>query len=88
MLHVELNLNYQYLIKVIHAASGRCMVGGSGPGQVASFGVQSSLELSVEASRSTLIYLGAAANRLVGEAILPSHPFGCRHGALYSFCVG
>ncbi|KAM4067058.1 fungal specific transcription factor [Hirsutella rhossiliensis] len=41
MLHIELNLNYQYLMNAIHAASG---------------------------SRSTLIYLSAAANRLVGEA--------------------
>ncbi|PHH87933.1 hypothetical protein CDD83_8223 [Cordyceps sp. RAO-2017] len=68
MVHIELHLNYHYLMNIIHAASGRCVVDGSDPERAETFGVQSSLELSVEASRSTLIYLSAAAGRLVSEA--------------------
>ena len=68
MLHIELHLDYHYLLNIIHCASGRCVVDWSGPDSDKSFGVQSSLELSVTASRSTIIYLSAAAHRLVGEA--------------------
>ncbi|KND87494.1 putative transcriptional regulatory protein [Tolypocladium ophioglossoides CBS 100239] len=69
LLHVELHLDYHYLLNVIHCASGRCMVDWTGgPGTEKTFGVQSSLELSVEASRSTLVYLSAEAHRLAGEA--------------------
>lgn len=89
MLHIGLNLEYQYLMNVIHAASGRCMVDGSGPGQAASFGVQSSLELSVEASRSTLIYLSAAAKRLVGDAFwYVRSPSNCHRDAHASTRTG
>ncbi|KAK5991595.1 ABC-transporter-regulating transcription factor-like protein [Cladobotryum mycophilum] len=68
MLHIELTLDYHYLVNVIHSASGRCASDWNGPGKERSFGVQSSLDLSVEASRSTLIYLSAAGHRLAGEA--------------------
>ncbi|PNY27565.1 transcriptional regulatory protein [Tolypocladium capitatum] len=69
MLHIELHMDYHYLLNVIHRASSRCMVDWtSGPGTEKTFGVQSSLELSVEASRSTLIYLSAAAHRVSGQA--------------------
>jgi hypothetical protein len=69
MLHIELHLEYNHLLAVIHCASGRCTVSTSGTGQGdPGYGVQSSLELSVEASRSTLIYLKAAAHRIASEA--------------------
>ena len=68
MLHIELHLDYHYLLNIIHCASGRCVVDWNGPDSDKSFGVQSSLELSVTASRSTIIYLSAAAHRLAGEA--------------------
>ncbi|KAL7935569.1 fungal-specific transcription factor domain-containing protein [Trichoderma chlorosporum] len=68
MLHIELHLDYHYLLNMIHCASGRCVVDWSESGREMIFGLQSSLDLSVEASRSTLIYLSEAAPRLAGEA--------------------
>ncbi|KAL7791849.1 hypothetical protein V8C37DRAFT_416595 [Trichoderma ceciliae] len=68
MLHIELHLDYHYLLNIIHCASGRCVVDWNESGQEMIFGLQSSLDLSVEASRSTLIYLREAAPRLAGEA--------------------
>lgn len=68
MLHIELHLDYHYLLNIIHCASGRCVVDWNNPDSDKSFGVQSSVELSVTASRSTVIYLSAAAHRLAGEA--------------------
>jgi hypothetical protein len=68
MLHIELYLDYHYLLNIIHCASGRCVVDWNESGQEMIFGLQSSLDLSVEASRSTLIYLREAAPRLAGEA--------------------
>ncbi|PHH82756.1 hypothetical protein CDD82_4921 [Ophiocordyceps australis] len=65
MLHIELHLNYYHIMNAIHTASGRCMVDGNGLGVT---GIQSSLELSVEASRSTLTYLSVTTHRLLGEA--------------------
>jgi hypothetical protein len=68
MLLIELHLDYHFLLNTIHCASGRCVTRESkGPHQP-SFGVQSSLDLSVEASRSTIIYLSVSANKLAGEA--------------------
>ncbi|RDA92076.1 hypothetical protein CP533_3576 [Ophiocordyceps camponoti-saundersi (nom. inval.)] len=64
MLHMELHLHYYYLVNVIHAAAGRCAAVEDGP---AAGGLRTSLELSVEASRSTLQYLRAAAHRLISE---------------------
>ncbi|PTB81652.1 fungal-specific transcription factor domain-containing protein [Trichoderma longibrachiatum ATCC 18648] len=68
MLHIELHLDYHYLLNIIHCASGRCVVDWSESGKEMIFGLQSSLDLSVEASRSTLIYLRETAPRLAGEA--------------------
>lgn len=69
MLHIELHLEYQHLLAVIHCASGRCTAASNGTGKgEAGFGVQSSLELSIEASRSTLIYLKAVGHRIASEA--------------------
>ncbi|PTB65256.1 fungal-specific transcription factor domain-containing protein [Trichoderma citrinoviride] len=68
MLHIELHLDYHYLLNIIHCASGRCVVDWSESGKEMIFGLQSSLDLSVEASRSTLIYLRETAHRLAGEA--------------------
>ncbi|KAK6448736.1 hypothetical protein FP744_10004986 [Trichoderma asperellum] len=68
MLHIELHLDYHYLLNIIHCASGRCVVDWNESGQEMIFGLQSSLDISVEASRSTLIYLSEAAPRLAGEA--------------------
>ncbi|KAL6859218.1 hypothetical protein J3F83DRAFT_334166 [Trichoderma novae-zelandiae] len=68
MLHIELHLDYHYLLNIIHCASGRCVVDWSESGKEMIFGLQSSLDLSIEASRSTLIYLRETAHRLAGEA--------------------
>ncbi|PHH74044.1 hypothetical protein CDD80_3406 [Ophiocordyceps camponoti-rufipedis] len=62
MLHMELHLQYYYLVNVIHAAAGRCAL-ADGSGEA----VRSSLDLSVEASRATLLYLSMAAHRLISE---------------------
>ena len=68
MLLIELHLDYHFLLNTIHCASGRCVTRESNDPQHHSFGVQSSFDLSVEASRSTIVYLSASANRLAGEA--------------------
>lgn len=68
MLHIELHLDYHYLLNIIHCASGRCVADWNEDGQEMIFGLESSLDISVEASRSTLIYLSEAAPRLAGEA--------------------
>lgn len=68
MLHIELHLDYHYLLNIIHCASWRCVVDWNESGQEMTFGLKSSLDISVEASRSTLIYLSEAAPRLAGEA--------------------
>ncbi|KAJ6780286.1 hypothetical protein PWT90_07526 [Aphanocladium album] len=67
MLHVELHLEYHHVLMVIHGASGLSAVGNAPTGNILP-GVQSSSELSVEASRSTLVYLLASANRIASEA--------------------
>ncbi|KAF4993700.1 hypothetical protein FDECE_13340 [Fusarium decemcellulare] len=61
MQHVELSLEYHRMISLIHSASYRCTsLSTSGESQGA-FVLRSSMELCVEASRSTLIYLNVAA---------------------------
>ncbi|CEJ53697.1 hypothetical protein PMG11_00046 [Penicillium brasilianum] len=60
---VMLRVNYYLLMSVIHQASSRCKAWMQGSGMMD--GVSSSLALSVEASRSTLCYLGAAQDVLV-----------------------
>ncbi|KAJ5175808.1 uncharacterized protein N7482_001685 [Penicillium canariense] len=62
---VMLRLNYYLCMSIIHQASSRCKAWMQGSGMMD--GVSSSLALSVEASRSTLCYLGAAEHVLVRE---------------------
>ncbi|KAI5464261.1 hypothetical protein BGZ63DRAFT_439435 [Mariannaea sp. PMI_226] len=71
MRHIILHLEYHHLMTTIHRASERCY---SSQGENAlkesdwNPGVRSSIALSLEASRSTLIYLKAAVSGLAGEA--------------------
>ncbi|KAJ6445414.1 fungal specific transcription factor domain-containing protein [Purpureocillium lavendulum] len=67
MLHIELHLDYHYLLNIIHCASGRCVFNQEGPDKDKTYGVESSLDLAMEASRSTLVYLSAMAPRLASE---------------------
>ena len=60
---VMLRLNYYLCMSIIHSASSRCKAWRQGSGLLD--GVNSSLALSVEASRSTLCYLEAAEEVLV-----------------------
>ncbi|KAG5953520.1 hypothetical protein E4U53_005295 [Claviceps sorghi] len=68
MLFIELHMDYHYLLNIIHCASGRCTYRDRDRAQSLTFGVQSSFEISVEASRSTLIFLSATASRVAGDA--------------------
>lgn len=63
---VMLQLNYYSCIAIIHQASSRCQVWGDGSSR-AMVGVSSSLALSVEASRSTLLFLESAEEILLDE---------------------
>lgn len=62
---VMLRVNYYLCMSMIHQASSRCKAWMQGSGLME--GVSSSLALSVEASRSTLCYLGAAEHILQEE---------------------
>ncbi|KAJ4259713.1 hypothetical protein NW762_007644 [Fusarium torreyae] len=71
MRHITLHLEYHHLMTTIHRASGRCMEPESENSPDRSEwvpGVESSIALALEASRSTLIYLRAAMSGLAGEA--------------------
>ena len=61
---VFLRMNYHLCMTIIHQASSRCKAWSEGQG-VMMEGVRSSLALSVEASRSTLIYLETAEHVLM-----------------------
>jgi hypothetical protein len=61
---VMLRLNYHLCMTIIHQASSRCTAWAKGQSGVME-GISSSLALSVEASRSTLLYLEAAEHVLV-----------------------
>ncbi|KAE8146839.1 putative C6 transcription factor [Aspergillus avenaceus] len=61
---VMLRLNYHLCMTIIHQASSRCKSWVKGQGGMMD-GVSSSLALSVEASRSTLLYIEAAEHVLV-----------------------
>ncbi|KAE8361365.1 hypothetical protein BDV27DRAFT_147882 [Aspergillus caelatus] len=61
---VMLRLNYHLCMTIIHQASSRCKSWAKGQGGMMD-GVSSSLALSVEASRSTLLYIEAAEHVLV-----------------------
>ncbi|KAH7111030.1 hypothetical protein B0J13DRAFT_516379 [Dactylonectria estremocensis] len=71
MRHIGLHVEYHHLMTTIHRASGRClaMQSENGSNDVKwSGGVRSSIALSLEASRSTIIFLKAAVSGLAGEA--------------------
>ncbi|PNH56452.1 hypothetical protein VD0002_g2690 [Verticillium dahliae] len=57
-----IHFEYHYLSAAIHRASGRCSVWAGGEG------VSSSVAITVQASRSTLIYLRAAADGITETA--------------------
>lgn len=61
---VMLRLNYHLCMTIIHLASSRCKSWANGEAGMMD-GVSSSLALSVEASRSTLLYLEASEHVLV-----------------------
>ncbi|PYH92486.1 Zn(II)2Cys6 transcription factor [Aspergillus ellipticus CBS 707.79] len=61
---VILRLNYHLCMTMIHQASGRCKSWSTEQGGIMD-GVSSSLALSVEASRSTLLYLQASEHVLI-----------------------
>ncbi|PYH46459.1 putative C6 transcription factor [Aspergillus saccharolyticus JOP 1030-1] len=61
---VMLRLNYHLCMNIIHQASSRCRPWAQDQGGIMD-GVNSSLALSVEASRSTLLYLQASEHVLV-----------------------
>ncbi|KKK22676.1 hypothetical protein AOCH_001134 [Aspergillus ochraceoroseus] len=64
---VILRLNYHLCMTIIHQASSRCQSWRAGQAGIMD-GVSSSLALSVEASRSTLLYLGTAEHVLADGA--------------------
>jgi hypothetical protein len=63
MLSVMLHLDYNHCVSAIHQATSRCQTWDFDDQDDAS-GVGSSLRLAVEASRSSLIYLQKALNRV------------------------
>lgn len=66
MRQVSLCFEYYHLVISIHQASGRCRPFHSEPGVERQYSpsVQSSTTIALEASRSTLIYLDAALDKL------------------------
>lgn len=68
MLQIELHMVYHHLLSIIHWASGRCVISRNHHDRDTSFGLRSSLDLSVEASRSTVIFLSVAGHRLASDA--------------------
>ncbi|KAH7163451.1 hypothetical protein B0J13DRAFT_37257 [Dactylonectria estremocensis] len=68
---VGLQMEYHHLLRAIHRASERCSIHqaqNNPEGYDWSQGVNSSIAISLEASRSTLIFLKAAVNRMAGGA--------------------
>lgn len=73
MKRIVLHLEYHHLMTTIHRASGRCRGscpenGAAEDGSSIGTGVQSSIDLTLEASRSTIIFLRTATRGLAGEA--------------------
>lgn len=72
MRRIVLHLEYHHLMTTIHRASGRCSVpsaeGNTKEPGFAPGGVTSSIELTIEASRSTLIFLKTATRNLEAAA--------------------
>lgn len=61
-----INVEYHHLVATIHEATGRCR-SWTNRQSFEMEGVSSSLELAVEASRSTMFYLRAIVHSLMGE---------------------
>ncbi|KAJ6014176.1 transcriptional regulator family: Fungal Specific TF [Penicillium herquei] len=80
---VMLRLNYYFCISLIHSASSRCKAWREGSGMLE--GINTSLALSVEASRSTLCYLEAAEHVLV-EGVFWTLVFYPMSALLSIFC--
>ncbi|KAJ5732220.1 transcriptional regulator family: Fungal Specific TF [Penicillium malachiteum] len=80
---VMLRLNYYLCISLIHSASSRCKAWREGSGMLE--GINTSLALSIEASRSTLCYLEAAEHVLV-EGIFWTLVFYPMSALLSIFC--
>jgi hypothetical protein len=64
---IMLRLAYHHCVIIIHSASNRCRESSVGDLGMQEIGVASSLGLSVEASRSSLLYLQAALPNIAGE---------------------
>lgn len=64
---IVIHFEYYYIMATIHRATSRCKAWGNGAA-VDLDGVSSSLELCVQASRSTLIYLRDSIDMMMGEA--------------------
>ncbi|PVI07407.1 hypothetical protein DM02DRAFT_608957 [Periconia macrospinosa] len=60
LLSVMLHLDYNYCVGAIHKAASQCKLLGTGDNESEFLSVESSLALSVEASRSSLLYLQMA----------------------------
>lgn len=71
---VMLRLAYHHCVIIIHGASNRCR-DPSGDLDIQEIGVTSSLGLSVEASRSSLLYLQAALPNVAGECFWYAYSF-------------
>ena len=71
MRYIIMHLEYHHALTTIHRASARCSVlsrEGGPNNRGPSGGVQSSIDLTLEASRSTLIFLKTAIQGLAGHA--------------------
>ncbi|UPL04254.1 hypothetical protein LCI18_015188 [Fusarium solani-melongenae] len=67
--HIFLHLEYHHLITAIHQASAKCPLGPENNDASRSGDLVSSLTLSTEASRSTLVYFKAAIAELADESL-------------------
>ncbi|KAK4180684.1 putative transcription factor [Triangularia setosa] len=86
---IVINFEYHYLVATIHRATGRCRAWGTHsevvPGEEMK-GVSSSLALSVEASRSTLLYLRSALPVLLAPEVFCMMLFYPMSAVLTIFC--
>ncbi|KAK4198663.1 putative transcription factor [Triangularia verruculosa] len=86
---IVINFEYHYLIATIHRATGRCRAWGPHNGPVPGEemkGVSSSLALSVEASRSTLLFLRSALPVLLAPEVFCMMLFYPMSAVLTIFC--
>ena len=71
MRYILMHLEYHHVMTMIHRASGRCAIpnlSGTPENRGRNGGVQSSIDLTLEASRSTLIFLKTAIHGLSKHA--------------------